>query len=176
MRRFQFNKKGVALLQVLIIAAVLAGLSTMVLRAIMPRTRSARMLRRTVEAQMLIESCRKEIAEIWAKKTPQQFADDMANCRFFNAEDEDPNNRPPGNSSGYEVDEETGEIVNANPNVNVNKYERDYHCSMAYGTEVNPSTISGPYLRVYARIGRDNLIDPNQCVIKYDILGGALRL
>ena len=174
MRRFQFNKKGVALLQVLIIAAVLAGLSTMILRAIMPRTRSARMLRRTVEAQMLIEACRKEIAEIWARKTPQQFADDLANCRFYNAEDEDPNNRPPG-TSAHEVNE-NGEVVGADPSVNINNEERDYHCSMAYGTEVNPSTTSGPYLRVYARIGRDNLIDPNQCVIKYNILGGTLRL
>ena len=174
MRRFQFNKKGVALLQVLIIAAVLAGLSTMILRAIMPRTRSARMLRRTVEAQMLIEACRKEIAEIWARKTPQQFADDLANCRFYNAE-EGSTNPPPGTSAAHVVDE-NGEVVSADPSVNINNTERDYHCSMAYGTEVNPSTTSGPYLRVYARIGRDNLIDPNQCVIKYDILGGASRL
>ena len=173
MRKFQWNKKGVALLQVLIIAAVLAGLSTMILRAIMPRTRSARMLRRTVEAQMLIEACRKEIAEIWAAKDPQRFADDLANCRFFNKEDEDPKYRPPGTSAAHVVDE-NGEIVAADPSVNINNEERDYHCSMAYGTEVNPSTTSGPYLRVYAYIWKDSA--NNQCVIKYDILGGASRL
>lgn len=171
MRRFQWNKKGVALLQVLIIAAVLAGLSTMILRAIMPRTRSARMLRRTVEAQMLIEACRKEIAEIWARKTPQQFADDLEMCRFYNAE-EGSTNPPPGTSA--HVVNENGEVVDADPSVNINKEERDYHCSMAYGTEVNPSTISGPYLRVYAHISRDSA--NNQCVIKYNILGGASRL
>ncbi|MBQ3667521.1 MAG: hypothetical protein II913_05655 [Elusimicrobiaceae bacterium] len=171
MRKFQWNKKGVALLQVLIIAAVLAGLSTMILRAIMPRTRSARMLRRTVEAQMLIEACRKEIAEIWAAKDPQRFADDLANCRFFNKED--PEDQPPGTSAAHVVNE-NGEVVGADPSVNINNEERDYHCSMAYGTEVNPSTISGPYLRVYAYIGPGNLT--NQCVIKYRILGGASRL
>ncbi len=173
MRKFQFNKKGVALLQVLIIAAVLAGLSTMILRAIMPRTRSARMLRRTVEAQMLIEACRKEIAEIWAAKDPQRFADDLANCRFFNKEDPDPKYRPPGTSAAHVVDE-NGEVVSADPSVNINNEERDYHCSMAYGTEVNPSTTSGPYLRVYAYIWPDSA--NNQCRIKYDILGGASRL
>ena len=171
MRKFQWNKKGVALLQVLIIAAVLAGLSTMILRAIMPRTRSARMLRRTVEAQMLIEACRKEIAEIWARKTPQQFADDLANCRFYNAE-EGSTNPPPGTSAN-EVNE-NGEVVGADPSVNINNEERDYHCSMAYGTEVNPSTTSGPYLRVYAYIWKDSA--NNQCGIKYNILGGTSRL
>lgn len=57
----RLNKRGVALLQVLIISAVLAGLSAMILRAVMSRTSTARQTRRTVSAQLIIESCMAEI-------------------------------------------------------------------------------------------------------------------
>lgn len=66
------NKRGVALLQVLIIAAVLAGLATMILRVVMSRTLETRRTRQTVTTQMAIEACMKEVTEYWDKK----FAED----------------------------------------------------------------------------------------------------
>lgn len=64
------NKRGVALLQVLIVAAVLAGFSAMVLRVVMSRTLLARQNRRTVTAQMLIENCMAEVNYKLASQTP----------------------------------------------------------------------------------------------------------
>lgn len=64
------NKRGVALLQVLIVAAVLAGFSAMVLRVVMSRTLLARQNRRTVTAQMLIENCMAEVNYKLASETP----------------------------------------------------------------------------------------------------------
>lgn len=81
------NKKGMALLQVLIISAVLAGLSTMILRATLSRTVMARQTRKTVSAQMVIESCMAEVNAWWAVKTPEVYANDLEDCRICSAED-----------------------------------------------------------------------------------------
>lgn len=86
----RLNKRGVALLQVLIIAAVLAGLSAMILRAVMSRTLAARQLRKTVKGQMVIEMAMKEVHEYWAKQfaeDPVTAAENIANCRFELYED-----------------------------------------------------------------------------------------
>ncbi|MBP5404045.1 MAG: hypothetical protein J6Y17_03025 [Elusimicrobiaceae bacterium] len=76
------NKRGAALLQVLIISAVLAGMATMILRAVLSRTVASRQSRHTVTVQMAIESCMAQVNEIWAAKTPEAYAYDLANCQM----------------------------------------------------------------------------------------------
>lgn len=77
------NKRGVALLQVLIIVAILGGMMAMILRVVMSRTTTARQTYRTVTAQMLIESCMAEVNQIWATKTPQTYATDLEGCCMY---------------------------------------------------------------------------------------------
>ena len=52
------NQKGAALLQVLLITVVLAGMATMLLRASLSRTSGARQTRRAVSSQLYINACR----------------------------------------------------------------------------------------------------------------------
>ena len=72
-----YNKKGAALLQVLLVSAVLAGMATMLLRASLGRTSASRHARRPVIAETLIERCQGEVTELWAAKTQQAFAYDL---------------------------------------------------------------------------------------------------
>lgn len=74
------NKRGVALLQVLIVAAILAGLSAMILRVVLSRTLVARQNRRTVSAQMLIERCMAEVNYNLAKQDPENYAKSLDGC------------------------------------------------------------------------------------------------
>ena len=85
----RLNKRGAALLQVLIISAVLAGLSTMVLRATLSRTVMARQTRKTVSAQLLIESCMAQVNTLWAAKLPEVYANDLSDCRMCSEESVD---------------------------------------------------------------------------------------
>lgn len=81
----RLNKRGVALLQVLMVAAVLAGLATMILRVVTSRTLSARQIRQTVSAQMLVETCMKQVSNYWMERfetDPEGAAADLAACRF----------------------------------------------------------------------------------------------
>ena len=71
------NKKGAALMQVLLITVVLAGMSIMLLRVVLSRTSSARITRRSVLAEQLIEGCMAEVNSLWAYKTPEAFKRDM---------------------------------------------------------------------------------------------------
>lgn len=77
------NKKGAALLQVLLVTVVLAGMATMLLRASLSRTTTARQTRRTVSGQMLVNSCMVEVNALWSAKTPQAFAEDMRDCVMY---------------------------------------------------------------------------------------------
>ena len=77
------NKRGAALFQVLIVSAILAGIAAMVLRSSLSRTLTARQVRHSISAQLLIESCMAEINNLWAAKTPEQYAQDLAACRFY---------------------------------------------------------------------------------------------
>lgn len=79
------NKKGAALLQVLLVTSILAGLVTMILRANLARTLSARQTNRTTSAQMLINACQAEVNALWTAKTPESFASDMAQCCMYRA-------------------------------------------------------------------------------------------
>lgn len=71
------NKKGAALMQVLLITVILAGIATMLLRATLSRTASARKTRRAVSGQVLIQTCMAEVNSLWSKKTPEAFRRDL---------------------------------------------------------------------------------------------------
>lgn len=75
-----FNKRGAALLQVLLVAAVLAGMATMLLRASFSRANMARRTRRVVSAQMLIDRCQAEVNAMWAAKGEIIFRRDLNGC------------------------------------------------------------------------------------------------
>lgn len=77
------NQKGAALLQVLLVTVVLAGMATMLLRASLSRATTARQTRRTVSAQLLVNACMAEVNAIWSAKTPQAFANDMSQCIMY---------------------------------------------------------------------------------------------
>ena len=77
------SKRGAAILQVLLVAAVLAGISVFLLRASLSRASSARQTRRTVAAQLEIESCMAQVNQLWSIKSPQIFARDMNECIFY---------------------------------------------------------------------------------------------
>ncbi len=74
------NKKGAALLQVLLVTVVLAGMATMLLRASLSRTTTARQTRRTVSGQLLVNACMAEINALWSAKTPEAFSQDLKDC------------------------------------------------------------------------------------------------
>ena len=74
------NNKGAALLQVLLVTVVLAGMATMLLRASLSRTTAARQTRRAVSTDLLINSCMAEVNAIWSSKSPEQFKRDLADC------------------------------------------------------------------------------------------------
>ena len=77
------NKKGAALLQVLLVTVVLAGMATMLLRASLSRSTSARQTRRTVSAQLLVHSCMVEVNALWSAKKPEVFQRDMSQCLMY---------------------------------------------------------------------------------------------
>ena len=77
------NKKGAALLQVLLITVILAGMATMLLRASLSRSTAARNTRRTVSSQLLVNSCMAEVNTMWSLKSPQAFARDMNQCIMY---------------------------------------------------------------------------------------------
>lgn len=77
------NKKGAALLQVLLVTVVLAGMATMLLRASLSRTTTARQTRRTVSAQLLVNACMAEVNTLWSNKTSEAFANDMNQCIMY---------------------------------------------------------------------------------------------
>ena len=71
------NKKGAALMQVLLIAVILAGIATMLLRASLSNTISARKSRRHVTAQTVIESCMAEVNALWSLKSEEAIRGDL---------------------------------------------------------------------------------------------------
>lgn len=77
------NKKGAALMQVLLITLILAGIATMLLRASLSRTVSARKTRRTVTAQLLMERCMAEVNALWTAKTPEAYNRDWTNGNMY---------------------------------------------------------------------------------------------
>lgn len=76
------SKRGAALLQVLIVSAILAGMSAMILRLSLSRTITSRQTRHVINAQTVIESCMAEVNTLWAAKTPMAYAQDLAACQM----------------------------------------------------------------------------------------------
>lgn len=74
------NKKGAALLQVLLVTAILAGMAAMLLRASLSRSTSVRNTRQNVSKELLIEACQAEINIMWSYKKPEVFQRDLAGC------------------------------------------------------------------------------------------------
>ena len=77
------SKKGAALMQVLLVAAILAGIATMLLRANLSRVSTAHQTRRLTSSQIEVESCMEEINQMWAAKTPEAFSRDLRECIFY---------------------------------------------------------------------------------------------
>ena len=78
----KLNKRGAALLQVLMITAVLAGMSAMILRVSLARTLSAKQAQHQIAVQKIIESCMSEVNRVWAAKTPEAYARDLKACQM----------------------------------------------------------------------------------------------
>ena len=77
------SKKGAALLQVLLVTAVLAGIATMLLRASLARTSTVRQVKRAMSTEMLVESCMAEVNSLWAAKNADAFARDISQCIMY---------------------------------------------------------------------------------------------
>lgn len=71
------NKKGAALMQVLLVTVVLAGMATMLLRSMLSRSTASRRTVRTVSAQTLINTCMTEVNMFWSLKKPEVFQRDL---------------------------------------------------------------------------------------------------
>lgn len=66
-------------MQVLLVTIILAGIATLLLRAILSRTTTAFQTRKMVSGQVLVESCMAEVNSLWSKKTPTAFLNDFNN-------------------------------------------------------------------------------------------------
>lgn len=77
------SKKGAALLQVLLVAAVLAGISVLLLRTTLSRTSSSNQTRRAIKAKLQIEACMAEVNQFWGLKKPEIFVRDYKQCIFY---------------------------------------------------------------------------------------------
>ncbi len=74
------DKKGAALLQVILVTAILVGMATLLLRASLSRTSSARLTRRAVVSQLLIESCQARLNGWLSLKNQNEFQADLSEC------------------------------------------------------------------------------------------------
>ncbi|MCQ2410844.1 MAG: hypothetical protein MJ053_05105 [Elusimicrobiaceae bacterium] len=74
------SKKGAALLQVLLVTVVLAGMATMILRASLTRTSTARKMHRAVSSRLLLEACQAEVNALWSSKSMEAFTRDLDGC------------------------------------------------------------------------------------------------
>ena len=161
------NKRGVALLQVLIIAAVLAGLSTMILRAVMARSSSARSIRQTVTAQMVVEDCMNRVNDYWMdrfEQDPKGAAEDLEKCVF----------RQEGET--YELSH-GGRLAAL----------RTFECYLPFEGSANGRiAVHAHFVRYYEDHDRrsswndegGNLVgmEDDRCALEYKIIGGANRL
>ncbi len=141
------NKRGAALLQVLIVTAILAGMSAMILRLSLSRTLTSRQTRHIITSQSVVEACMAEVNMLWASKTPAAYARDLANCQMCD----------PTSDTGCPENDREG---NANSHVHM--------C-----TSVKPSVQHGTYT-VEAKMEPSGTTPP--CKITYTVLGGRTTL
>lgn len=78
----KLNKKGAALLQVLILSTILAGMVTMILRVTLSRTTASQKVQHQVKVQEKMESCMAEVNIFWASKTPEAYKRDLTACQM----------------------------------------------------------------------------------------------
>lgn len=74
------NSRGAALLQVLMLSALLAGLAVMVLRATLSRQVTARQTRHAIGVHQAVTACIAEINDMWALMTPEQYKTSLSTC------------------------------------------------------------------------------------------------
>ena len=143
----RLNKKGAALMQVLLLTVVLAGIATMLLRASLSRTSSARKTRRTVSGQVLIQACMAQVNSLWSKKSPEAFSRDLK-----------------GDSQGpFMYCSGTGMDPNTCPSGNI---KREYRCEI-------PNINGGPQYIVIASFEKD---DNGVWRMVYEVLEGSETL
>ena len=106
------NNKGAALMQVLLITMILAGMAMMLLRASLSRNTSARKTRRSTSATVLIEACMAEVNAIWSAKSPEAFWKDYEDGNIYCKERTDPNNPESDCKKDQDVKKYTCEIDN----------------------------------------------------------------
>lgn len=147
------NKKGAALMQVLLITVILAGIATMLLRATLSRTTSAYRMRRTVSAQMLVQACMAQVNTLWSKKSAAAFQRDLNGLGNDGV--------PYMYCSGEATD------ISTCPKDNI---EEEYVCTIA-----NPYDDSNPYT-VKAYFGKDVTATSESGVkmwqMVYEVTGG----
>ena len=74
------NNRGAALLQVLMLSALLAGLAVMVLRATLSRQVTARQTRHAIGVHQAVTACIAEINNMWGLMTPEQYETSLSSC------------------------------------------------------------------------------------------------
>ena len=74
------NNRGAALLHVLMLSALLAGLAVMVLRATLSRQVTARQTRHAVGVHQAVTACIAEINNMWGLMTPEQYETSLSSC------------------------------------------------------------------------------------------------
>ena len=134
------NNKGAALLQVILVAAILVGMATLLLRASLSRVSSARLTRRAVSSQMLIETCQSQVNGWMSLKLADVFQEDLDDCIF--------------DCNGVRNAE------NHCPDANM---VRDYTCTL-------PGAIEGITYTVVAHMAREDENNSNSpCRVTYEL-------
>jgi len=151
------NKKGAALMQVLLVTAILAGMATLMLRASLSRTSSVRQTRQTVSTELVIESCQAQVNMMWSKKKPEVFKRDLSGC-WMNCNvtiaNENPNWMEGYQQSKCWADNETQMSDNAT---------REYICSVPVAGSATPIEVKATFS---APSGTD---DNSACKLTYTL-------
>lgn len=134
------NNKGAALLQVILVAAILVGMATLLLRASLSRVSSARLTRRAVSSQMLIETCQSQVNGWMSLKRAEVFQADLDDCILDCDAQRQANNECP----------EANRV-------------RDYTCTL-------PGAIEGITYTVVAHMAREDENNSNSpCQVTYEL-------
>lgn len=135
-------------MQVLLITVILAGIATMILRASLSRTVSARRTRRAASAQVIIQACMAQVNSLWANKSPEAFARDYNGV---------------GNNGVPYMYCSSGSDVSTCPSTSIVK---DYTCTIA-----NPA--GGQSYKVKAYFDEDTQVSGGKWQLTYEIIQGG---
>ena len=135
------SKKGAALLQVLLVTAILAGLASLLLRVSIARANSSRGVRRLVSSQVLIESCATEVNMFWAAKKPETFARDIDQCIMYckhdNVTDECPSTPVDARVTEYHCKQRSFNSINYDVTATISNSNTAAGCKITYTIESN---------------------------------------